>query len=171
MKNKTIILFCGFIIFFSIANAQTNIEFAFDENHNLTPNPIVYQASGVSQETLYNRALKWVSQTYISPDDVIVSNIKNEFLKIYALQPEIIGVSILPYNIELEFKEGRYRLTYSSSMIISPPTLYNEQLIPEAKKKEFRQNKTDYNNKAFEFLDSLFDSINLELTKKSKDKW
>ncbi|MCK0147634.1 DUF4468 domain-containing protein [Arenibacter sp. F26102] len=154
--------------------SKTTIKFGFDENYQLIPNPIIYQAPGVSKENLYNRALIWINKTFINPEEAIISNVKGEFIKIYGVEPlNKWGTSVLPYTIQLEFKEGRYKLTYSNLTLKDPQTLLNDKMFTEQLRSQTRNEQAAYNEKGFAFLDSIFKSINRELTGKNKikDDW
>lgn len=158
----------------SNTTANTTIKFGFDENYKLMPNPIIYDAPGVSKENLYNRAISWISKTYINPEEAIVLNIKGELVKIYGVEPlNKWGTSVLPYTIQLDFKDGRYKLTYANSTLKDPQTLLKDKTYTESLRSQTRDEQAVYNKKGFEFLDSIFQTINRELTgkNKSKDDW
>lgn len=168
------------------------IEFKFDDNHVLTPNPIVFDAPGVSQKDLYSRALKWIAQTYQSADDVVDFTSPNEYIKINCMEPLFDNLKSFPYTIEMEFKEGKYRLTFFSEMVNDPSRPHEDVntlkkmdnsiessiesgvKLSEFVTKEFILRSTpEYNNKAFAYINSLYSSLNAHLTKpvNKKDDW
>lgn len=165
------------------------IEFKFDDNHLLTPNPIVFNTPGISQKDLYNRTLKWIAQTYQSADDVIDFVTPNEYIKINGMEQLFDNLKSFPYTIEMEFKEGRYRLTFFSEMVNDPSRPHEdvnalkktngniESSIESGVKlgefvaKEFLLRSTpEYNNKAFAYINSLYSSLNTYLTKSANRK-
>ena len=90
----------------------------------LTPNgveAIVVEIEDSSASELYNKALYWVQETYKNPDEVLKGNIPNDKIRINGYAESAWSITTLGmrsmmnmnYTLEIEFREGRYRLIYT----------------------------------------------------------
>lgn len=65
---------------------------------------------------VYENTMSWIVKSFINPEEVIVAKKEHEHIKIRAIQGEsfVDGMAIpaYRYTLNLEFKEGRYRLTF-----------------------------------------------------------
>lgn len=96
------------------ANAQFVLTFnGFKDKNDLSRNYVVFKIEDVSKEDMYNRVLKYVTQTYRSSKDV-VSKHENEVITINAYEPKQIHVKALKYDIHytivLSFKDGKIKI-------------------------------------------------------------
>ena len=79
---------------------------------------VVIETPGTPEE-LYKKAIKWINETYNTPDEVIKGNIENEYIRFQGSTDQalyfskIVGMvmqySPSRYMIELRFKEGRFK--------------------------------------------------------------
>lgn len=78
----------------------------------------VYKVDSTSRDVLFNRALDWVGKTFSSPDDVIsYQNIETGTIQAsYSMDYQLVSLSKLPFqaNLEILFKEGRYKVRISN---------------------------------------------------------
>ena len=70
-----------------------------------------------SSSNLYKKTKEWIVSSYINPDEVTVADEKNQYIKIRGSQPESstdgLANPSFHYTLNIEFKEGRYRITYN----------------------------------------------------------
>ncbi len=73
---------------------------------------------GQSAQSLYNKALAWIGRTYKNPDKVIKSQVSpTQIVFNGQLEGSLNG------TVELQFKEGRYRMTINNIVIMVEPEL------------------------------------------------
>jgi len=77
---------------------------------------VVSSCDGKTQSELYNKCLDWISVTYKDPSEVIKSRIENEYIRIEGFSSDIVCYSYMgkrcsntKYEIEISFKDGRYK--------------------------------------------------------------
>ena len=115
------------LLFITITSASQSSEVPRLE---LTPNgiePVIYEVPGASPEQLYERAYNWVLDSYKDPDEVIMVKRENEEIRISGFKRNAyafnsLGIKYyydLTYSLELEFKEGRYRITFTPDKVFS----------------------------------------------------
>lgn len=68
----------------------------------------VIEVPGISQSELYTRTLQFITQTYVSPKDVISSKIENETISVTGRQTIFYDFNVL-YKLVFRFKDGRVR--------------------------------------------------------------
>jgi len=81
---------------------------------------IVISIDSLSAEKMYEKVMNWVKETYKNPTKVIMSEIKNEKLRINGYEKKAFGWTMMgtyinydiDYSLEFEFKEGRVRVSY-----------------------------------------------------------
>ncbi len=87
--------------------------------------PIVVEVPGATAAGLYEKSLEWVQYTYKSPDDVLKANVINKHIRVSGIASKghlDIFMSIkyyadLYYTVEIDFKEGKYRFTYTPNKL------------------------------------------------------
>lgn len=170
MKNLMII--SVFLLLSTVCKAQDN--FSFDKN-GLT-DYIVTPCEGKSQMELYNKCLDWISVTYKDPSKVIKSKIENEYIRIEGFSNDLVCYSYMgkrcgdtKYEIEISFKDGRYKFDVLEILEYNTPTQYRS-----ATWTSFDLNNTSayYDKKGEikksykyipEMIPAYFNNLNLEL--------
>ncbi|MCH3994298.1 MAG: hypothetical protein LKE54_04475 [Prevotella sp.] len=73
---------------------------------------------GQSAQSLYNKALAWIGRTYKNPEKVIKSQVApSQIVFKGQLEESLNG------TVELQFKDGRYRMTINNIVLIVEPEL------------------------------------------------
>jgi len=100
----------------SISNLSFSQETEFKFNKEGFTDFVVTQCEGKTQAELYKKALDWVSVTYKNPKEVIKAQIENDYIRIEGSSNSLICLNILvkncsnaTYQIEISFKEGKYK--------------------------------------------------------------
>lgn len=130
MKTITLI-FALFISFLS--NGQE--KFTYNES-GLTPEYLVGEADGKTQQEIYTKSLNWIKETYKNPDEVIKTTIQNEKIRFEGVEMDLMCHSALglttcyntTYTIEIEFREGKYKFTPLSITYRIPATSYTQAM-------------------------------------------
>lgn len=102
-----------FVFFIISLNAQESFKI---ESNGMT-DYIVTSTEGKKQTQLYNQTLKWIKETYKSPNDVIQMTIENKKIRFSGFKAkfncsksgkiEVCSDGI--YTIEVSFKDGKYK--------------------------------------------------------------
>ena len=180
---KKSILFLMLIAAIS-AGAQTNVpDSIFNYTQSGFTDFIVQQTPGKSSADLYKRTLDWAQFYFKSQPKVVKAKIENEYIRIEAYQMGLISFNILMkspcdtyYQIEIWFKEGRYKMDITELKYYIPAT----QTMPERWDTFPAQNngdvvyKKDGTLKAYykyipESLTSYFNQLNKDLLHFIKD--
>ena len=82
--------------------------------------PVIFEFD-LTQNEIYKKSLNWVQETYKNPDKVLKANIENEKIRLdgYATNAwwckslGIIQTYNMNYTVEISFKEGRCRFSYT----------------------------------------------------------
>jgi len=137
---------------------------------------VVTESEGKTQIELYNKCIDWISVTYKNPNEVIKAKIENEYIRIEGSSENIIcynymgkRCSTTKYEIEISFKDGKYKFDVLSISEYNSATKYSG-----AKWTYFNLNDTsDYYDKKGEIkksykyipemLPAYFNNLNLEL--------
>lgn len=103
-----------FVLLIGFVGYSQEDNFIFDQK-GLT-DFVVTSCDGKTQSELYNKCLDWISVTYKNPSQVIKSKIENEYIRIEGFSSDIVCYSYMgkrcsdtKYEIEISFKEGRYK--------------------------------------------------------------
>ena len=83
-----------------------------------------------SADELYQSAVNWVKETYRSPDDVIVTNIDDHYLRFTGVKESNLAVYVwgspiyydVRYTIEFRFRNERFKANIVSYEYLSPPS-------------------------------------------------
>ena len=100
----------------NLSIAQDN-KFIYSQD-GLNPKYLVVNVDSTSQSEIYQKSIKWIKTTFKNPDKVILSQIENEMIRIEGFSDNAIcfgsGTTAscegLTYQIEISFKEGRYKI-------------------------------------------------------------
>ena len=112
MKNTfTLILF----IISSICLGQN--QFIYNSN-GLNPKHLITEIDNKSKTELYISTIDWIKDNYKNPDNVIKSTIENNKIRFEGINPKsycenVLGMSNcfdIKYVIEVEFKDGKYKI-------------------------------------------------------------
>lgn len=126
MKNLTFI----FLLFSAIGSAQ-NSTFTVSKDKGLTQF-VVQEVPGTSASELYKKSLEWINKTYKNPSEVILAKIENDYVRFEGYQQNLFCFSALgakncndvKYQIELGFKDGKYKFTITSLADYIKPSQY-----------------------------------------------
>ena len=178
MKKLTILLplllfsFLSYSQYFKIITEQVN-EGAnrIQGTYKTLSDEAVVEKEG-SAEELYQSALNWVKETYNSPDDVIVTNIDDKYLRFTGVKPSNIAVYVwgspvyydVRYTFEFRFRDGRFKANIVRYEYLSPSSSTKPLLSWESAKTNFRvANKNGKKDKAmnwnFQKYNKLFNGL------------
>ncbi|RTY93877.1 DUF4468 domain-containing protein [Flavobacterium sp. GT3R68] len=89
---------------------------------------IITTIENKSQTELYKKTLEWIGATYKNPKEAIKSQKENEFIRFEGVSKSLINVNSagkIPreakYQIEITFKDGKYKLDVTDISVYSPP--------------------------------------------------
>lgn len=92
---------------------------------------VVTSCEGKSQKELYNKCLDWISVTYKNPEEVIKAKIENDYIRIEGFSGDIICYNYMgkrcgntKYEIEISFKDGKYKFDVLTISEYNSPTQY-----------------------------------------------
>tara|TARA_R110000850_G_scaffold100878_1_gene208587 strand:- start:254 stop:769 length:516 start_codon:yes stop_codon:yes gene_type:complete len=91
------------------------------DTSNIANSYVVIDAKGVSADTLYLNALKYVNENYKNPSEVIKGQTPNEYLRFDTYVPQFTKVNnsgamivvSMKYSTELKFKDDKVRFEIS----------------------------------------------------------
>lgn len=132
MKSKTYLI--GLLIYaatFNILSAQDTTpaqtpspaqssqpatEFVITKDKGLT-DFIVVNCEGKTKEELYKKTVEWVNKNYNKPSEVIKAQVENDYIRFQGVSAEQVYCSNnmvkvcsnIRYNIEISFKDGKYK--------------------------------------------------------------
>jgi len=126
MKYLLFLLF----ISFSILSFGQDSTFTFTKNG--FTDFVVSKVEGKLQADLYKKALDWISVTYKNPNVVIKAKIENEYIRFEGSNSNMICTKILglktcnlsTYQIELSFKDGKYKFDVIELKQYTTPSQY-----------------------------------------------
>ena len=126
-------------------------SFTYDQD-GLNPKDLVVQVNGINQNGLYEKTLAWIKDSYQDPDEVIKATTENQKIRIEGYQDNLICVSALgsttcygaSYNIEVSFKDGRYKFEPISINYRLPPSQYSSGMNVQV---DFTDGSGYYNKK------------------------
>jgi len=102
----------------------SSVAFSQVPKIELTPNgvePTVVHVGIMPAADIYAKTVNWIENNFDNPNDVMVANIEDKSITIKAVEPKVwtpmrIGQITnygLNYTLKIEFKDGRYRMTYT----------------------------------------------------------
>jgi len=100
----------------------------FSQDLKMTPegySPIVILMPGKTAHQLYERAKNWANSYFESPNEAIKVDVPGKTLRVSCYSPSFAnaGKKIIYdayYNIRLDFKDGKYRITFIPGDIYNP---------------------------------------------------
>ncbi len=102
--NKIIYLLFLFFVNFSIAQ-----DTQFKITKESITDYIVVSFKDQTQSVLYKKTLDWIAVTYKNPNEIIKSQIENDFIRIEGFETNFNGSSNCSYQIEISFKDGKLK--------------------------------------------------------------
>lgn len=115
----------------SISNLSFSQETEFKFKKEGFTDFVVTQCEGKTQAELYKKTLDWVSVTYKNPKEVIKAQIENDYIRIEGSSNSLICLNILgkkfnnaTYQIEISFKEGKYKFDVIEIRQYTEPSQY-----------------------------------------------
>ena len=128
---------------------------------------------------LYKKTIDWINITYKNPREVIKAQIENDYIRIEGINPSMLCLKILlsnncengRYQIEISFKDGKYKFDVTSLERYFTPSQYNSGgwyavglADTSYAYKESGELRSTYKNYPEE-IESTFNSLNNELKK------
>lgn len=116
MKRKLLII----LLFFGLTGLSQEFEVTtagLKDKANLENEFLVIKVPDTNVNELYQNAIKYVNETFKSPDDALKGKTENEYLRFVTYAPQFLkvnnsGVKLdvsAEYTTELRFKEGKVR--------------------------------------------------------------
>lgn len=103
-----------FTLLYSFLSFGQEKEFTFTKSG--LSDFVVTESEGKTQIELYKKCTDWVSLTYKNPKEVIKAKIENEYIRIEGFSNDIVCYNYMgkrcsdtKYEIEISFKDGRYK--------------------------------------------------------------
>lgn len=103
------------LLFFVTANCfSQSYEYSIE---GLNPKYTVNEIDSLNQKELFDKAVIWIKENYVNPDDVVNTTIENEKIRFTGGKKNVLCYRALGmtycqdvrYSIELSFKDGRYK--------------------------------------------------------------
>ena len=92
---------------------------------------IVTNCDGKTQNDLYKKTLDWILVTYNTPSSVIKAQIENNYIRIEGSAGHLVRFGglgatscLTKYQIEISFKDGKYKFDLLNMEIYVPPSQY-----------------------------------------------
>jgi len=93
---------------------------------------VVVEIDSCNQNELYNKTLNWIQKTYKNPQEVLLGQIQDEYIRFEGFQSSGLCVNALgmitcynlKYQIEVHFKDGKYKFKILRIETYAPPTQY-----------------------------------------------
>lgn len=89
---------------------------------------IITTVPNKSQAELYKKTLEWIATTYKNPKEAIKAQKENESIRFEGVTKTLINVNSngkiardAKYQIEVTFKDGKYKLDVTDISVYSPP--------------------------------------------------
>ena len=94
---------------------------------------LVTEVESKTAEELYTQTINWIKTSYNSPEDVIKSQIENEYIRFEGISSNKMQLTALgltkyydiKYNIEVRFKDGKFKTDILKVQFYFPPNKYN----------------------------------------------
>lgn len=90
-------------------------EFTVNKEQELT-DFLVISCEGKTKEELYKKTMEWISKTYNNPSEVVKAQVENDYIRFqgiskkeYCFKNMITVCEDIKYQIEISFKEGKYK--------------------------------------------------------------
>lgn len=100
----------------STQNGEPTTKFTITKDKGLSEF-IVVNCEGKTKEELYKKAVEWINKTYNKPSEVIKAQVENDYIRFQGVSAEQVYCSNnmvkvcsnIRYNIEISFKDGKYK--------------------------------------------------------------
>lgn len=168
--NKVLLLILSIIPLLSYSQ-----EFIFDEK-GLQPQYQVVEIDSMSQKELFDKAVNWIKENYVNPDEVIKTTIDNEKVRFMGSKDYYLCLRGLlsmcydvRYTIELSFKDGKYKFAPVNLKYFTPSSKYFSagwNTVPLSGGYGYYKKNGKLKNMFQEWptsIQSLFNDINLSL--------
>jgi hypothetical protein len=125
---KKIVLGLLMIVSFSSNAQETEFKFTKEGFTDF----VITAVEGKTAQELFKKALDWVSVTYKNPKEVIKAQIENDYIRIEGAKSNMLCMKSLGmltcadvrYQIEISFKEGKYKFDVTKLEQYTPPSQY-----------------------------------------------
>lgn len=137
---------------------------------------IVTPVENKTQTEMYKKAFDWVNVTFKNPKEVIKAQIENDYIRIEGSSNSLICINILgmkncylsKYQIEISFKDGKYKFDVSDLSFYTEPSQYGAGgWFPEnfSKPSDYFKDNGDLRGrfKFYNEIPSYFNNLNIEL--------
>lgn len=110
------ILLLSISLFLSVITLYGQDRFEFSST-GLFPDYIVVELDTLSPSELYEICIRWIKETYTSPDEVIQMKIENEQIRFQGFKKSATHMNAITtstsldakYTIEISFKDGKFK--------------------------------------------------------------
>jgi len=162
--------------------SEVNIRsFPIDDETELVTYTEVIQVPGISDDSLYNLAMKWIKDFYKMPSQVIRTQDKEAGrIEIYhgfyisrTEKNQTMKAGMIHYYLTLQFKDGRFKYTITKVNLEGTTYFGIEKWINEEKYME-DENVPGYLTQIDEFMMTLIGSIESEIrpvAPKKEEDW
>ncbi|MDI9256363.1 hypothetical protein [Flavobacterium sedimenticola] len=152
-------------------------KFSYDSN--TITDFIVIDTPGASSD-IYKKAVNWIKENYVNPDDVILMQMENEKIRFQGFKKQFHCMSSVcsdaTYIIEISFKDGKYKFDPISLKLSAGAGSFD---VPLTDLKPYHDKKGELKKGSKEALDSivnLFNSLQLSFDgyltgKTKKEDW
>jgi hypothetical protein len=118
-------------------------------------------------KTIYSKALNWIKENYVNPDEVIKMTMDNEKIRFQGYKANFLCMgsvcSNASYTIEISFKDGKYKFDPMQLKLMNNAGSYEVPLsdlrIYYDKKGKVKKGSEE----ALQSLSDLFNGLNLSL--------
>ena len=127
MKKNILIVV---VFLFTILGFSQETEFKFTKEG--FTDFVITEVRNKTQSEMYKKAIDWVSVTFKNPKEVIMAQIENDYIRIEGSSDSFICINSLfkefqkaKYQIEISFKDGKYKFDIISIQNYIAPSQYN----------------------------------------------
>lgn len=178
----SLVAFLGSVsLFAQKGDATERPAFPIDEESKLVTYTDVIQVPGVVKDSLYNVAMEWMKEFYVSPSQAIKSQskedgvieIKHQFQLTRTEKGQKVKAAMIEYDMTLQFRDGRFKYTVTKLRVQGPSYFGIEKWINEEQYAK-DENVTSYLVQIEEFMLKLTDSLDSELrpeAPKKEEEW
>ena len=136
---------------------------------------IVTNCDGKTQNDLYKKTLDWILVTYNTPSSVIKAQIENNYIRIEGSAGHLVRTGgfgatswLTRYQIEISFKDGKYKFDILNIENYIPPGQYNVggwYTALDFKRKSYLNDEGEVRPyyKNYHEIPSYFNSLNMSL--------
>ena len=115
-NSKIIFIFIAFSFLILKLSAQTP-KFSILKNGHTSF--IVINFDSLNSKELYQKSLEWFPTYFKYPNEVIKSKIENKLVRFEGYQRKYTGMLDCTYTIDLEFKDGKLKISIVEFFVIS----------------------------------------------------